>query len=132
MLAGMRLRRNITPLVCRFMESRALVTGKGISKNQTYQKFELQDKWWVSKGSMVLRFALPALNDTSTQLELPAPSGVKVKAETDTEGLVSKSYSPISLPSASGYYDLLVKEYAAPEGGVVPLYFELFSVSGTN
>lgn len=77
------------------------------------------DSWDVAKDSKVLRFALPAKCDPAGRrtLDSPAPSGVKVKATTDTEGLVSKSYSPISHPDAIGHYDLLVKSYAHPAGG---------------
>ena len=73
----------------------------------------LQRKRWVSPDSCLLRFTLP---DETPTLGLPAPSGVKVHG---------KSYSPISLPDARGYVDLLVKSYAshgASDGAAVGEY----------
>lgn len=121
--------RRALPTTRSCCRDRGFATGKGINANQVYQTFVLQDSWEVAKDSKVLRFSLPAVGEGDTNitstLDLPAPSGVKVKADTDTEGLVSKSYSPISHPDAVGYCDLLVKSYAAPEGAMSRYLCEL-------
>ena len=104
-------------LRARASSSTPIAVGKGIKAGQVYKPYKLQSSWEITPDSKILRFELPAVGENTATLGVPAPSGVKVKAHTDTEGLVSKSYSPISHPDAVGIFDLLVKQYPAPEGG---------------
>ena len=77
-------------------------------------EYELTQKWPAGNMSYVLRFAMPP-SDPSLGLR-----GVKAFLDaTDEAGepaTLEKSYSPVSLPTAEGHFDLLVKVY--PQGAV--------------
>ena len=84
-------------------------------------RFTLADSFAAGRDSKVLRFALP---DTLPSLPRPAPSGVKVLFDgvdeaTGEAKVLEKSYSPVSLPSTRGFFDLLVKAYPPRPGGGV-------------
>ena len=93
-----------------------------------HTRYKLIQKTRLSHDSCLLRFALPStesatLGDdpalpTCIKITLPADTGVG--AETNKEkAVVSKSYSPISHPSARGYFELVVKSYSIRPGGGV-------------
>ncbi len=85
--------------------------------------FVLTDSTKVSPDTKLLRFALPEEKGTLAAPDL-APSGVTAHATIAGEDL-DKSYSPISLPNAEGYFELLVKEVSMPMHLTVPVKFRL-------
>lgn len=80
-------------------------------------EYELMQKWPAGNASYVLRFAMPP-SDPSLGMR-----GVKAFLDaTDEAGqpaTLEKSYSPVSLPTAEGHFDLLVKAYPPRPGGGV-------------
>jgi len=79
--------------------------------------FALRESFNAGRATKILRFDLPIPTRQ-------APSGVKVLFDGVDEKLglpkvLEKSYSPISLPSAEGYFDILVKKYPPRAGGGV-------------
>jgi hypothetical protein len=88
--------------------------GNGASAN-TYTgltlSFALTDSTKVSPDTKLLRFALPEAKGTLAAPDL-VPSGVLAHVKIGGEDL-DKSYSPVSLPNAEGYFELLVKEVSS-------------------
>jgi hypothetical protein len=78
---------------------------RGVKPGHMYKPYALEKAWTIAPKTKVLRFRLPAATDDHSDCinlpDLPAPSGVKVLAD-DGNGLVSKSYSPISMPDEKG------------------------------
>jgi len=89
------------------------------------QRYTLIRKTRLSHDSCLLRFALPSTetrtlgNDPTlpTCIKITLPAGTGADAATNTEKDVSKSYSPISHPSAKDYFELVVKSYDFQPGG---------------
>lgn len=82
-----------------------------------YNAYTLLSSTSVSPDSKILKFALPP---NLTIFGMLLPSCVKVKHEFMYDGttfVLDKSYSPISLPDQTGFFELLVKGYD-PHPGV--------------
>jgi cytochrome-b5 reductase len=77
--------------------------------------FTLTESTRMSPNAKLLRFALPDGRKTLADPDV-APSGVLAHAKIGDDEL-EKSYSPVSLPSAEGFFELLVKEYPPRPGG---------------
>ena len=75
-----------------------------------YLPYTLAEKRWVSPDSTILRFELP--KDIS--LGASVPSCLKVQQRIG-DNLLSKSYSPISHPDQTGYFEFVVKSYPPRE-----------------
>ena len=96
--------------------------------------YKLIQKTRLSLDSCLLRFALPPNKTLGDDLTIPTCITVTLTAETarelkllshpDTDIMedVSKSYSPISHPSAKGYFEVVVKSYPYRPGGGVGSY----------
>lgn len=72
-----------------------------------FRSFKLISSVPATHNSKILRFSLDSPNAT---LSLPVCSAVLLR-HPDNEK-VMRPYTPISLPSAKGYFELVVKEYA--------------------
>jgi cytochrome-b5 reductase len=88
-----------------------------------YQPYSLIGSTTISADSKVLRFGLPE----GESLGLELPSCLKVKqsfaaADGNEDIVLDKSYSPISLPDATGFFELLVKGYAPRPAGHSPIH----------
>ena len=75
-----------------------------------YLPYTLISKRWISADSAVLRFALPE----GVGLGASLPSCLKAQQRIGQHTL-SKSYSPISHPDQTGYFELAVKSYPPRE-----------------
>ena len=100
------------------------------SQHHAGHSYKLIQKTRLSPDSCLLRFALPPNKTLGDDLTIPTCITVTLTAETARELLshpdimedVSKSYSPISHPSAKGYFELVVKSYPYRPGGGVGSY----------
>ena len=86
------------------------------------QSYKLLKKKQLSHDSFLLRYALPEGRILGTDPLLP--TCIKINYQPTIEGhkALSKSYSPVSHPNQSGYFDLVVKAYPYQEGGGVGKY----------
>jgi cytochrome-b5 reductase len=105
-----------------FVSSRMLTTTPSSSaappaatmlRSDAFTDLTVASKTTVGKNTVVLRLAFP---DATMVAGYDVASAVAVKARgrdgSDQEGKdVVRAYTPISLPSAVGYMDLLVKDY---------------------
>jgi len=73
-----------------------------------YQAYMLISERSISFDTKILRFQLPS----DKTLGLLLPSCLKARL-----GSMQKSYSPISIPQQTGYFELLVKEYPVRSPG---------------
>lgn len=94
-----------------------------------YHPYELVARRNDARMTTVLTFGLP---DSMPTVGLPLPSCVKVKHAVPNDApneefpnsdiVLDKSYSPISLPDQNGYFELLVKGYPPRQGGGLGSY----------
>merc|ERR1719321_2078509 len=85
---------------------------KGHAQPPDVHNFTLVAKRQLSPNSWSLRFGLP-LGERLT-VHTSAPTGIKLVKPGTT---IEKSYSPMSNPASTGFFDLLVKKYPLREGG---------------
>lgn len=87
------------------------------------QSYKLVEKIRLSHDSFLLRYGLPE-GRSILGIDPLLPTCIKVDYQPSIEGhkALSKSYSPVSHPNQSGYFDLVVKEYPYREGGGVGKY----------
>jgi len=92
---------------------------KQILAPEVLQPYRLADKTQDSPDSFRLKFALPEGRQyLGNDPILPTCIKIEYKhSEDDDVPAVGKSYSPISHPSAAGYFELLVKAYPYEPGG---------------
>jgi len=93
------------------------------------QRYYLLERRQASPDTCFLRFSLPEGRSTlrSDNISLPTCIKVTMPGGTDVYGTgippslkdLSKSYSPISVPSTLNTFDLIVKTYPARDGGGV-------------
>eukprot|EP00538_Stauroneis_constricta_P000986 CAMPEP_0119570022 /NCGR_PEP_ID=MMETSP1352-20130426/43280_1 /TAXON_ID=265584 /ORGANISM="Stauroneis constricta, Strain CCMP1120" /LENGTH=310 /DNA_ID=CAMNT_0007619681 /DNA_START=121 /DNA_END=1053 /DNA_ORIENTATION=+ len=87
------------------------------------QPYPVIGKTQVSPDSYVVQFGLPKGRDyLGYDAVLPTCIGVKYAGKNEDDKPVGKSYSPISHPSESEHFDLLVKAYPYQPGGGVGAY----------
>lgn len=106
----------------------ANVTGRSHNFPPGVHPFRLLQKIPSGRNSYLLRFQLPSLavaetDEAEARLTTLGSRGVKlfvhgeIKDTPGSETVLEKSYSPVSLPSTEGYFDLLVKGYVYRPGG---------------
>jgi len=111
--------------VCNNMQSGIAQAAKSaVLKPWKSQPYQLLKKKKLSKDSFLLRYGLPE-GRSMLGVKPDIPTCIKVKyqppAETGHKAL-AKSYSPVSHPSQSDYFELVVKAYPYQEGGGVGKY----------
>eukprot|EP00850_Spirogloea_muscicola_P022771 SM000311S11917 [mRNA] locus=s311:28613:30768:+ [translate_table: standard] len=87
-----------------------------------WQKFELTHKVVVSHNVRKFRFALPT---PATVLGLPIGQHIWVQGFDDKGEEFSRPYTPTTLDSDVGYFELVIKVYAA---GVMSQYMDKLSI----
>lgn len=104
------------------MQSR-MVAAKAAISATAKQSYKLLKKKQLSHDSFLLRYALPE-ERSILGIDPLLPTCIKIDYQPTTEGhkALSKSYSPVSHPNQSGYFDLVVKAYPYREGGGVGKY----------
>lgn len=87
------------------------------------QSYKLLKKKQLSHDSFLLRYGLPE-GRSVLGMDPLLPTCIKVDYQPAIDGhkALSKSYSPVSHPNQSGYFDLVVKAYPYEEGGGVGKY----------
>lgn len=87
------------------------------------QAYKLLEKTRLSPDSFLLRYGLPG-GRSILGIDSALPTCIKVDYHPLVEGhkSLSKSYSPVSHPKQTGYFDLVVKSYPYQEGGGVGKY----------
>jgi len=102
------------------MQSGVAAAAKAVAKSK--QSYKLLTKKQLSHDSFLLRYSLPegrAILGTDPIL----PTCIKVDYQPkDNEKALSKSYSPVTHPGQTDYFDLVVKSYPYREGGGVGKY----------
>ena len=126
--------RTLKIIVARVSTIQLFAASSLASQHHAGHSYKLIQKTRLSPDSCLLRFALPPNKTLGDDLTIPTCITVTLTAETarelkllshpDTDIMedVSKSYSPISHPSAKGYFEVVVKSYPYRPGGGVGSY----------
>ncbi len=102
------------------MQGGISAAAKALAKSK--QSYKLLTKKQLSHDSFLLRYSLPE-GRTILGINPLLPTCIKVEYQpSDNQKALSKSYSPVTHPGQSDYFDLVVKAYPYREGGGVGKY----------
>jgi cytochrome-b5 reductase len=93
---------------------------KPVLDKSEFRPFKLVEKEQLSHNTAKYRFALPSETD---ELNLPIGQHISVRTTLPDGKEVMRSYTPTSLPSEKGHFDLVIKTY--PDGVLSKMFANL-------